>query len=297
VCGCYPRALTWLPVKIPSAVRANSLVGDMAMDWNDFFEGVSTALRKFHERWGADAIPFFRGQCDSEWPLLPGVFRGRPSKYAEQCIYYEFRSSASMLLASNLGAWNIAFLMQHHGLPTRLLDWTESFAAALYFATRGPVQTGAVWMLDAYSLNKETVEEEEILDLDADFSNDYFEYFIADDRVAFRGAAVAVLPHRSNLRLSSQRGLFTLHATEEPLERRFTHFLQKFELAGDSRRAADHYLELAGVNEYSLFPDLDGLCRYLKVRYGRLSATSSIRPRHKTRCKPGGEKPGDDKTR
>jgi FRG domain len=249
----------------------------MATSWNDFFEGVSTALEKFHERWGPDAIPFFRGQCDSEWPLLPGVFRGCRSEYAERCIFYEFRSSASMLLGSNLGPWNIAFLMQHHGLPTRLLDWTESFAAALYFATRGPVQTGAVWMLDAYSLNKETAGEEEILDLDADFSNDYFEYFIADKPVEFPGAAVAVLPNRSNLRLSSQRGLFTLHASAGSLEGRFSHCLQKFELAGDSRRAADHYLELAGVNEYSLFPDLDGLSRHLKERYGRLSASSLIR--------------------
>jgi hypothetical protein len=128
-------------------------------------------------------------------------------------------------------------------------------------------------MLDPYLLNAQTCRQEEVLDIDADFPHNYFEYFIADDKVPFPGDAAAVLPRRGNIRLASQRGLFTLHNSREPLENRYSNCLRKFELRADSAAAAKRFLRLAGTDEYSLFPDLDGLCRHLKGRYEYLSTT------------------------
>jgi hypothetical protein len=174
-----------------------------------------------------------------------------------------------MLLASRLSPWDIAFLMQHHGLPTRLLDWTEAFATALYFAVKDQRASAAVWLLDPYALNKSVRGEDEVLDIENDLPSDYFQYFIADTPVSFDGIA-AVLPERSNSRLARQLGLFTLHGSSTPLEEAFAGCVRKFELGAELFPEAAQFLELAGVNEYSLFPDLDGLCRHLKARYESL---------------------------
>ena len=79
--------------------------------------------------------PFFRGQADSNWSLLPSLGRGkrgrRPSDVLENRLFHRFRSLGGQLLTDAEPNWSLLFLMRQHGLPTRLLDWTENFAVAL----------------------------------------------------------------------------------------------------------------------------------------------------------------------
>jgi FRG domain len=253
----------------------------MATSWDMFLQQCQHAIREFHATWGETAIPFFRGQRDAAWPLTPGIFRGNFRPYAEQSIYYEFRAGASMLLGNAIEPWDVLFAMQHHGLPTRLLDWTEVFAVALHFAVREPFETAAVWMLDPYVLNQISCQQEEILDIQDDFPHNYFDYFVSDNastKQVFPADVVAIFPRHTNARLAGQRGKFTLHGTQVAIatDPRFSRYIRKFELPADGREAALEFLSLTGVNDYSVFPDLDGLCRFLRGRFVHLAGSSTL---------------------
>lgn len=248
----------------------------MANSWHFFLQQCEEAIQKFHGKWGSTAIPFFRGQQDASWSLMPGIFRGKFKPYAEESIYYEFRSAARMLLGNATDPWEILFAMQHHGLPTRLLDWTGVFAVALYFAVRDPFETAAIWMLDPYALNDRSFKQEEVMDIQNDFPHNYFDYFVSDNenmRKAFPADVVAIFPPHANARLAAQRGMFTIHGTPVSIatDPKFSDCIQKFELSSDARDEALKFLSLAGINDFSAFPDLDGLCRHLSGRFVKLS--------------------------
>jgi len=100
---------------------------------------------------------WFRGQSKSEWELVPQL--GREKKYAtaEMALIKGFRQNAVPHMTDRpKSEWEWLFLMQHHRLPTRLLDWTENPLVGLYFALDKPSGVdGAVWCLDPIALNKE----------------------------------------------------------------------------------------------------------------------------------------------
>ncbi|HEX8127818.1 MAG TPA: hypothetical protein VF527_01870 [Pyrinomonadaceae bacterium] len=156
-----------------------------------------------------------------------------------------------------------------------------------------PVQVKSA--LDPYWLNQVTYKRDEILDVNADFKHDYYTYFWADQPgdeaeardKAFPYSAVAIYPRRQNPRISAQKGGFTLHGSREPLEDWYRNILENSSARGARGRRvkpqhllvhpftltrgalddAETYLEMAGVNEYTLFPELSGLCQYLSRRF------------------------------
>ena len=103
----------------------------------------------------------FRGQSDANWPLDPSLVRhalkaGLSAEKAielESAALEEFQKLAHLYLPpstipqqNDLVSWWI--LMQHYGVPTRVLDWTESPFVALYFAALGELnRSGAVWLI------------------------------------------------------------------------------------------------------------------------------------------------------
>lgn len=208
---------------------------------------------------------FFRGQPNASWPLLPGLGRlgiVNP-KNKEQVLYYDFDNYSGPLLPENRNPWRTIFLMQHHGLPTRLLDWTGSFGVALYFALKGAKGNAAVWILDPYELNKHTVSNQALLS-PSDLDSDYEKMFILES-AKLDGSVIALAPPRHHARLFSQGGYFTLHRDlDKGLETICPSALTKVEIPRKLFPEAQKFLKLAGINEFSLFPDLDGLCRYIR---------------------------------
>src|SRR5262245_24788667 len=112
--------------------------------------------------------PWFRGHEKEYWPLVPQFYRSTPRdlNFTEYELREEFIRRAPIFSEHvPTNEWEWYFLMQHHGAPTRLLDWTESALSGLYFAIRNNngYHDAAVWILDPWSLNKQVLGKIDVL--------------------------------------------------------------------------------------------------------------------------------------
>lgn len=250
-------------------------------EWSVFISEIQKHLSTLEDA-GCDA-PFFRGHSDINWKLLCGLGRQNPEdfkkKNIESILYYDFTALAGPLLDRPSSSWDVLFSMQHHGLPTRLLDWSTTFSVALYFALKPyrflksfpdkaanfpPV---CIWVLNPFELNAATMKYETVLNPDTDLDSSYWDYFISDEK-KFPGDVIALSPVQVSRRQAVQRSVFTFHShIFDPLEVSHSNLIKKFVLPASAIPEGFAFLELAGIHEYSLFPDLDGLSRYLKGQH------------------------------
>lgn len=162
--------------------------------------------------------------------------------------------------------WEWIFLMQHYRVPTRLLDWTESPLAALWFAVNSSdsedmKSDGAFWCLAPLSLNKE-VRFRGRLDTELPgFGKDT----ILDNWLPDRqdeGCAqkpVAATGPRTSSRMAAQLGNFTIsdrgsEPIEEVGERKH---VWRFIIPAEAKQTIAEELKLLRFTELTLFPDLD----------------------------------------
>jgi len=233
-------------------------------------------VREAYNTTGASPL-FFRGHSDASWPLVPTLARHThsimthtklpSSAHVEENLYFEFVTHAGELLRRELDAWDHLFSMQHHGVPTRLLDWTECFAVAVHFALKDATGDAAIWILNPFLLNNTTMGAAKVVR--PTVLGDYFALYIARTaKVQKRKAVVALYPLRHNLRVFQQRSGFTLYNNlSSSLEDLYPESVKKIVLPVSVHADARAFLLLAGISEFTLFPDLDGLSRQVKMRY------------------------------
>ena len=195
-----------------------------------------------------------RGQARRNWSLRPSVGRD-PENYEasrELQLLNEFKRLGQPLIANSMmmDDWDWLFVAQHHGLPTRLLDWTTNPLVAAYFACQ-PEGSGrcdgeliAVRISDVGTLP--------ISDRPANPFTIQKPTFVYPSAVAPR--------------ISSQRGLFSIHP--EPAKnwilRNKTHRLT---IRGGDKKRFLGYLYGLGVDAAMVMADIDGLARNLRWRY------------------------------
>jgi FRG domain len=250
-------------------------------DWNKFLTDVHAHIDDLAES-GCD-MPFFRGHADGRWKLLCGLGRQPLSEFKkkniESVLYYDFLSLGGGLLGRHADSWDALFAMQHHGLPTRLLDWSTTFSAALYFSLRPYLHirnfpeistiplSPCIWILDPFELNRIGQQDPAVANPYTDFDGTYQENFIEESK-SIDSKAVAISPSQVTRRQAAQRSVFTLHADLfTPLEQFANGAVRKFPVPPDAIQDGLRFLTLAGMNEFSVFPDLDGLARYLKAEH------------------------------
>lgn len=253
----------------------------VATNVSDFLKLVSDLREKWfpQERtWG----PWFRGHSVSSWPLRPKLYRYTPTERNVRIIEDELRQefimrAPSLTTEKVVNAWDWYFVMQHSGCPTRLVDWTEGALIALYFAVRdgGTGSDAAVWAIDPWWLNKRVVGEREVIAPGAEgglFSADAQRYAPwlpdrFDPTAVLKELPVAIYPTHIARRIGTQRSCFTIHGAVpdgfDTLRQESDARIVKIEVPASSVSRIEQALAVAGVDEVTVFPDLDGLGRFL----------------------------------
>ena len=213
------------------------------------------------EQWAQDHPAnqwVFRGQSNKEWRLQPSVGRGDSyTLHWERLLLDEFRRLAEPYVTSaELTEWDWLALAQHHGLPTRLLDWTSNSLVACFFAcakarSQGGEVDGQVIAIETRSVGFYESKEQRELD-------------------PFRiKSAKLIRPRALAGRILNQRGLFSIHAQPDQYwgEQAGAVNIDRFDIPAEMKELLLRGLHNIGIDDAHVKPDLDGLARMLKWQY------------------------------
>lgn len=248
--------------------------------WSGFLQAIEEA--KTQLAFEEDEECFYRGHGSMDYELLPTLLRDtkgwKTSRLwsLESDLFFEFQARARDLHGSAVSAWEILQFMRHHGVATRLLDWTEVFGVALYFAVHKATEASqpCIWLMNPYALNETERGERDLVaprylayDEKKDVEWDYEDLLLESPGMGW-DYPVALYPVQKSSRLHAQRGYFTIHGDRhETIDVLCPATVRCVPLATSLLKIAKQFLDYAGINEYLLFPDLDGLARGLHVKY------------------------------
>jgi hypothetical protein len=248
------------------------------------------AVQADYDAWGTRAFPWFRGEPESDTPLLPSLFRTTTKdgqSHDELLMLQLFRERAPVPGSGfvpprdgHTDQW--LFLAQHVGLPTRLLDWTEGSLIALCFALHAASddKSPVVWMLNPMELNNLSLGSEATckpneygltwVEAEGNVANENFQRaWLKRDRRRGTESPVAIQPTSIHPRMSAQRSCFTIHGKrEEPLSDLIApRHLKRYAIESSQRSGMLQDLRMLGISHASVFPDLDGLARDLATSF------------------------------
>ena len=179
--------------------------------------------------------------------------------------------------------WDYYCLARHNGIPTRLLDWSEGFLQALFFAFDGwngyDESTPCIWILRPDALNRLALGDDSVLVPGGAWTAPWLppikqENFAVDGAPRDNSRPIAVYPSRSNSRIISQLGTFTVHGTNKsPInlilesEDGIDLSLQRIDLLGFDARAIKHQLHYLGLRQSVIYPDADHIARDIGYMY------------------------------
>ncbi len=217
-------------------------------------------VKSHHKEWWRW---YYRGHNRSEYRLIPKVGR-EPfvTKVAnDRVMFAKWKRYAVAYVTApprELSEWDWLAIAQHHGLATRLLDWTFNPLAAAFFA-----------LVSSSNQVDSTVESV----VYAHYSPTEFVDVIRKHDPFARAGIYRVAPSSVAPRIGRQGGIFTVHGPptrdlQECLPRRDK--LEKIIIEPSCKKEFAIQLSHYGVNRLSMFPDLDGLSAHINWSFTNL---------------------------
>lgn len=238
---------------------------------------------------------WFRGARSVQLPLTPTLYR-HPTQDSrveleqlERQLIARFRQRSLPYHTRNLdNDWEALFFMQHYGVPTRLLDWTENPLVALHFAlmtssskptsnrkrvARAPA---VIWVLDPVAWNREALSHVSYSGAPLTPGDEHLKGYAPQSTSTAMGEhPVALYGAHNSPRIVAQQGVFTIFGTGNTsmcnlvrsgvFQRQALCCILIHSLRIELMREA---LLDQGMTESTVFPDLEGLARETKRHFG-----------------------------
>ena len=224
----------------------------------------------------------FRGTSRAGLGLHSSLSRiGGRFETRERHLIRNFRKYAHRSFVGDESLWNWLALAQHHGLPTRLLDWTYSPYVALHFVTAELDrfhEDGEVWCVNFVETNKDLPPQLRVL-LHEEGSDVFTGHMLSGvaesleklDALEPEPFVLFLEPPSVDDRIVNQSALFSIMSNpravlHEWLEQR-AHAYRRIIIPADLKWEVRDKLDQGNISERVLFPGLDGLSRWLTRYY------------------------------
>lgn len=253
----------------------NSLETVEINDFKDLIDSIEKFQSERNSSW-------YRGSRDAAYKLVPSLFRHKNKKTIEELSELEkslttrfVQRSQPFLSRTLVNDWDKLFLMQHYGIPTRLLDWSENPFVAAYFALSGgdaPSRDAAIWMCDPIAWNRSALQHISFSGGVLDESSDPLRtYALGTPIPQMPKQPVMIYGTYNSPRIVAQRGGFALfgHGLEdmEKVYKQDTYVkgcLKRLLVSKAQIVEIRESLFRKGFTESVVFPDLEGLSQELR---------------------------------
>lgn len=215
---------------------------------------------------------WYRGIKDENLKLIPGIIWRNISTEREESIIAEFlRYASNYSTIRPKSAFEQYVLMQHYGLPTRLLDWSLSPLISLYFALEKEIENSSqriVWVIDPREINNKSIGFNAIISpnqFKLSMVENYLPKYLRSSTVGIPNTPVAIELPLMNQRVTAQKGVFTMHgynteSIDEYYNKHKLNHIAKLKIRSESnRKKLLQDLYSIGFKEDDIYQDLNSL--------------------------------------